>query len=102
MGWKQQEVLDRYAASRLREVLKRELTSKEIVQQRHGEQALKLEHPSLVDAKHLQSLVNAKRVQGRAGVLTETSKQLVTEISAKCKKSRRLLRAAAKMRRAAR
>ena len=89
MTWKEEGVLNRNAADRLREILEREPTSKEIAQLRHGEQALKLEDSKLAKSGQLKS--EAQR-------LCNVSKELLFEVRAKRKKSRGLLRAATKRR----
>lgn len=89
MGWKNNEALNRHAAERLRDVLKREPSSKEIAHLRHGEQVLNLDRLNVAKSGQLTN---------EATVLRSQSTQLVIEARARRKKSRRLRRAAAKRR----
>jgi hypothetical protein len=80
-----QEILNVDAEKRLREVLGRSPTAKEIAQLRHGEQALGLEHPAYAKARQLL---------GESDVLRQQETELLAELWQKRKIGHRLRREA--------
>ena len=79
MRWQERDALDRDAEQRLRQVLHRQPSAEEILQLRHGEQALGLEDPALAKARQLTA---------RARALRDLNRQLVTELRASRKEAR--------------
>lgn len=82
--WKQ-VALDADAERRLRQVMRREPTSKEVSELRHGEQALGLEDVAYG---------NARQLRAEAKSLRQSKKELIIDLRKSREKTRRLLRTA--------